>query len=66
MADGASERNRMNTVDIPLIIRGQIIETDMQRFEARADGVAFRAPRTIGIYPARKLQIRDALAIQGA
>ena len=44
MADGASERNRMSTVDIPLIIRGQIIETDMEQFNARADGVAFRAP----------------------
>jgi len=44
MADGASERNRMNTVDIPLIIRGQVIETDMRRFDARGGGVDFRAP----------------------
>jgi len=44
MADDASERNHMNTVDIPLIIRGQIIETDMQRFGARSGGVDFRAP----------------------
>jgi hypothetical protein len=36
MADGASERNRMSTVDIPPIIRGQIIETHPQRFDARA------------------------------
>jgi hypothetical protein len=44
MADGANERNRMSTVDIPLIIRGQIIETDMLRFDARGGGVVFRAP----------------------
>src|ERR1700677_4720728 len=44
MADGASERSRMTTVDIPLIIRGQIIETDLLQFAGRADGVAFRAP----------------------
>jgi len=44
MADGASERNRMTTLDIPLIIRGQVIETDMLRFEGRGDGVDFRAP----------------------
>ena len=44
MADGANERNRMSTLDIPLIIRGQVIETDMQRFEGRGGGVDFRAP----------------------
>jgi hypothetical protein len=44
MADGARERNPMSTVDIPLIIRGQVIETDMERFGARAGGVDFRAP----------------------
>ncbi len=44
MADGAGERARMTTVDIPLIIRGQIIETDMQRFAGRGGGVEFRAP----------------------
>jgi len=44
MADGASERNRMTTLDIPLIVRGQVIETDMQLFEGRSGGVNFRAP----------------------
>jgi hypothetical protein len=34
----------MSTVDIPLIVRGQVIETDMQRFEGRGGGVDFRAP----------------------
>jgi hypothetical protein len=47
MADGAGERARMTTVDIPLIIRGQIIETDMLRFDARGGGVDFRAPDLI-------------------
>ena len=44
MADGAGDRNQMTTMDIPLIIRGQIIETDMLRFDARGGGVDFRAP----------------------
>ena len=66
MADGASERNRMSTVDIPLIIRGQIIETDLQRFDARADGVAFRAPdltKHLAKLPTSALSLRDLYAI---
>ena len=34
----------MTTVDVPLIIRGQIIESDMISFNARAGAVDFRAP----------------------
>jgi hypothetical protein len=66
MADGASERNRMNTVDIPLIIRGQIIETDLRRFEGRSDGVAFRAPdltRHLAKLPTSARSLRDLYAI---
>jgi hypothetical protein len=66
MADGASERNRMNTVDIPLIIRGQVIETDLQRFEARTDGVAFRAPdltKHLAKLPTSAQSLRDLYAI---
>jgi acyl-CoA reductase LuxC len=66
MADGASERNRMSTVDIPLIIRGKIIETDLQRFDARADGVAFRAPdltKHLGKLPTSAQSLQDLYAI---
>lgn len=34
----------MTTLDVPLIIRGQIIETDMQSFNARAGNINFRSP----------------------
>jgi len=44
MANGARGGSLMSTVDIPLIIRGQVIETDLQRFDARGGGVDFRAP----------------------
>jgi hypothetical protein len=66
MADGASERNRMSTVDIPLIIRGQIIETDMQRFDARSGGVDFRAPdltKHLAKLPTSAQSLRDLYQI---
>lgn len=34
----------MTTIDVPLIIRGQIIDSDMKSFNARAGAVDFRAP----------------------
>jgi hypothetical protein len=49
MVDFTSERNSMSNVvgtpvDIPLIIRGKIIETDMQLFGSRGGVTDFRAP----------------------
>ena len=66
MADGANERNRMSTLDIPLIIRGQVIETDMQRFEGRGGGVDFRAPdlmKHLAKLPASAQSLRDLYQI---
>lgn len=52
----------MTTVDVPLIIRGQIIESDLKSFSARAGDVDFRAPDLsvhLSNLPASAQSLRD-------
>lgn len=45
MADFASERPvSTETITIPLIVRGKVIESDLLSFGARAGGISFQAP----------------------
>lgn len=56
----------MNTIDIPLIIRGKIIESDMVTFPARAGGVQFRAPdltKHLSKMPTSAQSLRDLYKI---
>ncbi len=34
----------MTTVDVPLIVRGKVVDSDLESYGARAGGVSFRAP----------------------
>lgn len=52
----------MTTIDIPLIVRGKIIESDMVSFPARTGGVEFRAPdltRHLSKLPTSAQSMRD-------
>lgn len=56
----------MTTLDVPLIIRGQIIESDMQDFSARSGGINFRSPDIkahLGKLPTSAHTLRDLYSI---
>lgn len=67
MADFASERPvTAETIAIPLIVRGKVIEADLQSFGARAGGISFQAPdvsKHLSKLPANAQSLNDLYAL---
>ena len=67
MADFASERPvTAEAVTIPLIVRGKLVEADLQSFGARAGGISFQAPdvsKHLSKLPANAQSLKDLYAL---